>query len=260
MKKVLLSSLIVLVGLVSLSFTPAKDTVLLRLQPKKGATYTINMKTSMMNLMEIQGQSMSSSQIMETRQSLKVLDVNESEVSFEEQTEAIKMTVSQMGMTLTYDSEHPEKTSPMLAEQIEELNATLKVPTTILYTIMGDPITTDEEEPTQNNAIISLPERDVREGFQWTTKRDQTISGTTVAAEITYTVTKISRKSVDVTINGTISGEDEISGSYEGTASLNPETGMVSKSSIKQNLSMTFSQQGLSIPVTMNGTVTVTVE
>ena len=49
-------------------------------------------------------------------------------------------------------------------------------------------------------------------------------------------------------------------GSYEGTASINPQTGMVMNSSIKQNISMTISEQGLSIPMTMVGTTTVEVK
>ena len=97
-------------------------------------------------------------------------------------------------------------------------------------------------------------------GSTWTTSQKQDVSGTEIDATMTYTVTKISKKSVEITVNGTVKGGEEASGTYEGTASIDPQTGLVTKSSIKQSLSMTISQQGMTFPVTINGTTTVTME
>ncbi|MBO6023752.1 MAG: hypothetical protein J6P83_02745 [Bacteroidales bacterium] len=52
----------------------------------------------------------------------------------------------------------------------------------------------------------------------------------------------------------------EVSGSYNGTASIDPQTGMITSSTTKSNLSMTLNEQGLSLPVTMVGTTTVEVK
>lgn len=77
---------------------------------------------------------------------------------------------------------------------------------------------------------------------------------------MTYTVTKISKKSIEIEVKGNIEGGDEASGTYDGTANIDPQTGLITSSSIKQNISTTISEQGLSIPVTINATTTVTLE
>ena len=260
-KKTLIPSLMVLIGFVALSFTPAKDSVMLRLKPKKGETYTVSNKTSLMNLMEIQGQSMSSTQVTETRSSVTVKDLNENDVILEGATEAMKLTVSQMGMVLTYDSEHPEKTSPMIADQVSELSSSLNQPFTKKYDVLGKSIEDDETHAALlGEIIIELPKEPIAVGTKWNTKKTQAISDTELVAEMIYTVSKISKRSIELDVAGTVESGDEVSGTYEGTISLNPETGMVIKSVIKENISMTISQQGLSIPITMNGTTTTTVE
>ena len=82
-------------------------------------------------------------------------------------------------------------------------------------------------------------------------------------SKMTYTVTAISKKSVDVTIAGTIESDGNsngVSGTYTGTASINPQTGIVIQSSTKSNISMTINEQGMSIPMTIVGNTTVEVK
>lgn len=251
---------LVLLGLTTLSFM-AKDGITLRLKPQQGKTYTITSKANMMTMMEVQGQTMNMSQTMETKQSFTAKEVSESESSFETQIEAIKMTISQMGMKFEYDSEHPEKTSPMLASQTQEIDKVIKKLETVKYDLMGNIVDSLEIEMSQLSAAISkLPEEEVSVGSTWTFDRTQNVSGTEIAANMTYTVTAISKKSVDVNISGTVEGNNEISGTYEGTASINPQTGLVMNSSLKTNLSMTINEQGLSIPTTIVGNTTVEVK
>jgi hypothetical protein len=252
--------MLVLVALATLSFM-AKDGITLRLKPQQGKTYTITSKANMMTMMEVQGQTMNMSQTMETKQSFTAKEVSESESSFETQIEAIKMTISQMGMKFEYDSEHPEKTSPMLASQTQEIDKVIKKLETVKYDLMGNIVDSLEIEMSQLSAAITkLPEEEVSVGSTWTFDRTQNVSGTEIAANMTYTVTAISKKSVDVNISGTVEGNNEISGTYEGTASINPQTGLVMNSSLKTNLSMTINEQGLSIPTTIVGNTTVEVK
>lgn len=261
MKKRIIPFLLILIGLSSLPLQ-AQKSITLRLNPKQGHTYTINTKASVMNLMEVQGQSMSSTQIMETRQSFSATDVNAQEVTLEGQLEAIKLTVSQMGMTLTYDSEHPEKTSPLIAGQTEEFAEEINKKGTTKLDPLANLISTDRETGMLQlvSATIGLPEEPVQEGSSWTDQKDQEVSGISIHANMTYKVTKISKKSVEIEINGTIEAGEDVSGSYTGTASIDPATGLVINSSLKQNISMTISEQGMSIPLTMTGTTTTTVE
>ena len=58
-------------------------------------------------------------------------------------------------------------------------------------------------------------------------------------------------------MNGNVA---DISGTYEGTASIDPQTGIMMSNSQKQNISMTISEQGMNIPMTIVGNTTVEVK
>ena len=261
MKKATITLLLILIGLSSLSVKAQKE-VTVRLNPKAGVTYNTTIKNTMMNLMEVQGQNMTSTQSIENKCSFKTKSIDKNGITFEGQNDAIKLSISQMGMMLTYDSEHPEKTSPMLAGQVDELADDLKKPYTIMYDVLGHHIESEEDPETSqiSSAIIELPEEPLKVGSTWTNTKKQEINGTAINATLNYTVTKISKKSVEVDVNGTVEGSYDTSGTYEGTASIDVRTGLIIKSTIKQNISMTLSEQGMTIPMTMNGTTTVTVE
>ncbi len=256
-------ALLVLVALATLSFM-AKDGITLRLRPEQGKTYTLTSKANMMMMMEMQGQSMNMSQNMETRQTFTAKETSDTKSTFETQIDAMKMTISQMGMKLEYDSEHPEKASPMLAGQTQEIEKHLKKPASITYNALGYVIDSIELEMSQlGAAIVELPEEEVTVGSTWTFNKKQEVSGTEINSKMTYTVTAISKKSVDVTVSGTVesnANSGEMSGTYSGTASIHPQTGLVIQSSTKSNLSMTLNEQGMSIPMTIVGNTTVEVK
>ena len=250
--------LLVLMGLAMLSFM-SKDSVTLRLHPVQGKIYTISTKATTMNLMEVQGQTINSTQTMETTQTFTVKETNDKQTTVDTQIDNMKMSVSQMGMKFEYDSDHPEKTSPMIADQTKELEKTIKKLSTITYDAMGNVI--GEEENPLGGAIVKLPEEPISVGSTWTIDKTASVSDMEINSKMTYTVTNISKKGVELSVKGNVeSNSDGVSGTYTGTATINALTGMMTTSSIKSNLSMTISQQGLTIPVTMVGTTTVTVE
>ena len=112
-------------------------------------------------------------------------------------------------------------------------------------------------------AISELPEEELTVGSTWTFNKTQNVGGTEINSKMTYTVTAISKKSVDIDIAGIVESDvasGEMSGTYTGTASINPQTGIVIQSSIKSNISMTINEQGMSIPMTMVGNTTVEVK
>ncbi len=255
-------AMLVLVALATLSFM-AKNGVTLRLKPQQGKTYTINAKANMMMMMEVQGQTMNQAQNMEYRQSFTAKNVTEKDVQLETKIEALKMSISQMGMKLEYDSEHPEKTSPMLAGQTKEMDEAINKTGTIKYDVMGQVIDSLDLEMSQlGGVIIQLPEEELSVGSTWSVDKSQNISGSEMNVHYTYTVTAISKKSVDLTVAGTVTGKgsEEINGNYNGTASIDPQQGFITKSNLKSNLSMTLSQQGMSIPMTIVGTTTMEVK
>ena len=253
--------MLVLVALATLSFM-AKDGVTLRLRPQQGKTCTVTTKANMMMVIEVQGQNMSMTQNMETRQSFTAKEVTDTQSTIETQIEAIKMSMSQMGMKFEYDSEHPEKTSPMLAGQTKEIEEKLHKPTDITYDVLGK-LVGDSIDLAMNQlgVIIELPETEITEGSSWTTTISQETSGVEFGADITYTVKAISKKSIDVTYTGKVNGNiAEISGTYEGTASIDPKTGIITNNTQKQNISLTINEQGMSMPMTIIGNTTVEVK
>ncbi len=253
-------ALLVLVALATLSFM-AKDGITLRLRPEQGKTYTLTSKANMMTMMEVQGQTMNMSQNMETRQSFSVKKVSSAQSFIETQIEAIKMTISQMGMKLEYDSEHPEKTSPMLAGQTKEIENSLNKPITATYDALGKLVGNDlDPEMSQlSNVIVELPEQELTVGSKWNSTKSQTVSNVEINVNMEYTVTAISKKSVDVSFIGNVEST-EVTGTYNGTASINPQTGIMMNSTTKSNISMTINEQGMSLPITMVGTTTVNVK
>ena len=254
-------AMLVLVALATLSFM-AKDGVILRLRPQQGKTYTVTTKANMMTMMEVQGQTMNMSQNLETRQIFSAKEVSDDQSTLETQIEAMKMTISQMGMKLEYDSEHPEKTSPMLAGQTQEIESKLHKPTNLTYNVLGKHVGDSiDASMNQLGVIIELPENEITVGSSWTTTTSQETSGMEFKADITYTVKAISKKSIDLTYTGKVNGSAaEISGTYEGTASIDPQTGIMTHNSQKQNMSMTINEQGMSIPMTIVGNTTVEVK
>ncbi len=259
-KKHFIPMLLVFIGLATLSFSLATG-ITLRLQPKQGQTYTATSKVNAMTMIEVQGQTMNMSQTIDIRQSYIAKEVTNEQSTFETQIEAIKMNMSQMGMKLEYDSEHPEKTSPMLAGQTSEFEKDLKKPVTVTYDAMGK-IVGDDTNLDMNqlsNVILEMPEEELTVGSKWNSKKTQTVSNTDFEVNMEYTVTAISKKSVDVSFTGNAEST-EITGTYNGTASIDPQTGMVINSTTKSNVSMTLNEQGMSMPVTVVGTTTVEVK
>ena len=254
-------TMLVLVALATLSFM-AKDSITLRLHPQQGKNYTITSKANTMNMMEVQGQTVNQSQNMDITQSLTVKEVTDEQSTFETQVESIKMAVSSMGMKFEYDSDHPEKTNPMIADQVKEFEKDLKKSTTITYDALGNVVGDDDlGMSVLGAAIIKLPEEEISEGYQWTLDKNVSVSGMEVSSKMTYTVTSITKKSIELSVKGNVDGSsDGVKGTWDGTMSIDPKTGMTTKSTMKSNISMTISEQGLSIPVTSVGNTTVTIE
>lgn len=250
---------LVFLGLATLSFM-AKDSIVLRLQPQQGKTYTITSKSNMMTKMEVQGQSMTMSQTMENRQSFTAKQVTEAQSLIETQVEAIKMSVSQMGMKFEYDSEHPEKTSPILADQTAELEKNIKKLSTVTYTALGKYLGDDEELGHQlSNVILEFPEEELSVGSKWNLKKEQNVNDINSMVNMEYAVTSISKKSIELSLSGVVESS-EVTGTYNGTASLDPKTGLLMSSTIKSNLSTTVNEQGMSIPMTIIGNTTTEVK
>ena len=260
MKKSISFLLLVLIGFVTVSSAKAQS-VTLKLQPKQGQSYAVVSKASMTTKMTVQGQTMNMFQTMETKQSFTAKSVSSQQCVIESQVDAMKMSISQMGMKLEIDTENPQKTDPMLQEQAKAIEEKLKKPVDLTYDTFGNIVGDYDDVDTSqlSNVIIQLPKQELTVGSKWNMKNTQEVSGTKMVVNMEYTVTAISKKSVDLSFTGNVDSKD-ITGTYSGTASINPQTGIMTKSTTKSNLSMTVSEQDMNIPVTISGNSTVEVK
>ena len=227
----------------------AKDSVKLRLKPQQGKTYTITYKNIATNKMEIQGQSLNHSIEMKMRQTFTAKKVSNTQSVFETQTDALRMSTTVMGMEIVYDSEHPENNSPLFGD----LGSELKQPQTVTYDASGHVIDGTDLSTGQLDAVIlQFPDEELSVGSKWTTKKKQNISGIDYILDTEYEVVSISKKSVDLTFNGVyrLDYTEEIaaSGTYIGTCSIDPQTGIMTSNTGTMNLSMVISEEGISSP------------
>lgn len=266
--KIALPILLVFIGFIAMSFTTGNDSVTLRVNVKKGQTFTMKGKTNQLMTINAQGMNMSVPQTVEMRQSISIEEVNGENVTASSTIDAFKMTMTQMGMKLTYDSEHPENNSPMLASATGEIDKIIGKSFTTVYSNRGELVQSEEIASSisfQNGIFLSFPEEPVHVGSQWTQDTTMSINNIDMKTVNTYTVSEISKKSITLTQTTTMKGDSEsmamdMSMSGEGTIIINRATGLVTKTTSKTNCSMTIEEQGLKMPMTMTMTAEYTVE
>mgnify|MGYP000555725273 CR=1 FL=1 len=224
MKKVL----ILLVMAIAMNVT-AQESVLLRLNYKKGDTYLMTLK-----------QDISSAQMdinMNITASMEVTDVKGTEFSSQMKFTKILMDMSQQGMSVSYDSSVSD----------DELDGTGKAIKSQMAPMLQSVISKKENkfgkvleakaEPTfqgsenVGESSIIFPENAVRVGDTWT--MDKTTNG--VKMHFIYKVKAISKTTVDIELSGKASGAGE--GTIKGTMQIDRETGIVAKSSITTEIS-----------------------
>lgn len=256
MKKHITIILSAIVALTMVSFM-ANDSVLLRLKPQVGKTMTINMKSSQIMTMNVQGQSIANSQTIESKTEMTATNITADSIFCTAKMKSMKMTQSAMGMTMTYDTEHPEDANPMLAGAMKSFQDAIDKEIPFVFDPQGNPL----KMPSENipNISATYPKEAVSVGSQWTSDNTQNIAGTDIVMTATYTVTKITKKETTVNVESVIKS-DIASGTNSGSMVIDNATGLTKTSTIKTNMSLTISEQGLSIPTTVTATTTLNIE
>lgn len=127
--------------------------------------------------------------------------------------------------------------------------------------VVFDPLSKTMKMPSENipNISATYPVEAVSVGSQWTADNTQNIAGTDIVMTATYTVTKITKKETTVNVESVIKS-DIASGTNSGSMVIDNATGLTKTSTIKTNMSLTISEQGLSIPTTVTATTTLNIE
>lgn len=218
------SFLLVLVALVLVSFT-VQESVLLRLRPRADINYFVTYKESNRYI----AQDYDQSNYYESKSSFVVKNSTRTQTEIEAQEESIKVINSNVALASgvsVYDSDNPKYNDSELAGLY---NPFLKKPIVIKYGEMGGSTLQDSILNVENtylcnvfrNVFVSLPKEKISVGSQWSFN----LSG----FAWTYTVTSISKKCIQVDF---VSGceNDNVSIKTEGSASIHPVMGLVTKS------------------------------
>ena len=266
--KIALPILLVFIGFIAMSFTTGNDSVVLRVNVQKGQSYTMKGKINQLMTINAQGMNMSVPQTIEMRQSISIEEVNGENINALSTIEAFKLTMTQMGMKLTYDSEQPENNSPMLAGQTSEIDKIIGKKFTTIYNNRGELIQSEEIASSINSQagiIIPLPEEAIHVGSQWTQDTTMNVNNIDIKTANTYTVSEITKKAIMLTMTSkgiadsqTMTMDMDMSG--EGTVTISRTTGLVTKTTSKSSCSMTIEEQGVKMPMTMTMTAEYTVE
>jgi hypothetical protein len=269
----------------------------IQLNLKKGDVYTL--QTEMSNTMnqQMMGQNINMEQKMTMITALKVVDVLSSgNFVLEQSFNRIKMDMNAYGQNMSFDTENPAASSPMLAPlaKMKEAKITFEVsPSGDISNITGlnemmssiadnnpqagNMIKNIASESTLAATFSYLPKKTVSKGDSYTnTIKLNEMFGMEIASK--YTVSSIKGNIVDldvisdinfapsepITQNG-LKMNMKITGAQNGTFTVNKSDGMATASNMKQTLDMTMGMKNpqngedMSIPMKINSNIKATI-
>ncbi len=269
MKEKILTSILFLFVVISF----AQKSVEMRLKPEVGSVHETEIVMDMDMSMYFQDQKIVTKMGMVFDVDYKTLgrknDINDMEVVFER----MKMTMSNPMMSGEYDSEKEIQTSPF-AEKLNEafegvLGQSINAKVTTLGK-MAEPldllklftdIPADKAEELQErmtNQFIHFPEEKVALGGSWGVKVPMAQVG---EVEFTYTLEKINKKTLEVTVSGVTNSVESLEGVsvtdavIGGDILLDRKTGETISSLINMDMKMKVSVQGQAMDMDMKSVI-----
>lgn len=263
------------------------DPVELKLNLAQNDTFSCTVKMDQKVTTSAMGMNMNIDQNIEMYQTLHVDDAaGDGTFTFTNTTDRfyMKQSMPMMGMPINveYDTDKPEKAGAMgeamgpyfekmkgLAYQVtmDSRGNVLKSNIEEVYERLGlDSLSKKGgSNGVSNNAdqyLSPLPEKPVRKGDSYTV--ESKVSGEIpMSSKNTYTVKEITADKVTMEVKSEfLPGSSEnseyqvdVKGSQTGTVEIDRHTGMTLHSEITQDLKMTLSTNGMSVPMTSKGTI-----
>lgn len=193
----------------------------------------------------------------------------EKEVTFD----AIKMTQSVFGMTLTYDSGDPETWTGMGEKIAAEMNKLIGKTASLVMDEKGNIIEMDMGEITDNddlsnnltsgNTYAVYPEGKVKVGDSWEKDIDP-LEDSDMNVKMKYTLLKFNKKEAIIKLEGVLSGKEiqgeniNLEGTTMGEMTVNAKTGMLITSTMDIELALDLEQQGMKVPANIMSTTVTT--
>ncbi len=256
---------------------------LLKLNPKEGTTGKLIMDINIDITMEMMGQEMKTTQVMEMASNLKVLKntVEEVVTSMKYEYFSVEMDVPMMGK-MEYDT-RKEDNEGMMAEAMEgAFKSLLENEITMVQNHSGKTLRMEGVEDVSavqqgqaNMNITSMlnmsqfPEKPVTIGESW--KKTITDANSPYAFDATYTLKKVENGKVYIGLESDVSMSDlkseeaeataaEMNGKQNGTFIYDQKTMWLIEALINQDFDMSVDQMGMSIPMKMKGDIVLTME
>ena len=253
----IISVCVAVVAFVAMSFMAATG-VALRLNLQKGDNYTVTVKSNQTIVMSAQGQSITQGVLTEQVGTIKVNDAN----TVFSKWESILAKVSSMGMELVYDSKNPDKTSPMLKAQMKQYEELLKAEATYKFDEQGKQVgevNVEEYAGPVQSVIRELPKEEMVKGYTWEKEDSKDVQGMSIKTTVSFTVKEVNKKNVVVDYVCT-GGSDEMKINQTGTLTFDKAKGIVVKDTSKTDITASLSEQGMVIPMKINGTSEIVVK
>jgi hypothetical protein len=239
MKKMLILFLVI-----SANLSLAQNSVLLRLNYEKGATYGVSMKLS-----QDMGTVMSMGMTIDM--DIKILDVTEDTYDSEMRFKNISMDMLQGGNVISFDSsksddELDEGGKMMKTQMAPMLKAVVYAKGNNLGEVLEakvEPNVIGMEDLANQSSNVIYPKEAIKVGSTWSTSKNQ--KG--MEMDFIYTVKSIAKDNITLDLSGKVSGM--ATGSISGSMIIERESGIPLDSQI--NMDMAVSGQELKTKVTM---------
>lgn len=274
------------------TFNTAKEYVL-KYNPEEGTSGTMVMDYTMEIGMDFMGQTLDMDQKMEMGAKMKVTKNTDSEITTEMAYDYFAMSMSNpMVGEMAYDS-RKENNEGLLADQLEASFDELFGKTIILVqdhsgkTLrtegMDDMLGMNQSQGSLDFASVmgmsQFPEGPIKIGDSWEHVMDDASSPMKIAS--TMTLSKVENGKVYISFESEVSGNDnfdmekamedtdaegeetpdlDVSGTQSGSFVYEESTMWLIEGLIKQDLTMTVSQMGMEIPMTINGNMVMVME
>ena len=239
-----MKKLFILFLVVSSTISVAQESVVLRVKQKKGDKFLMKMN-----------QTMTSTAMMMTNNMVMTMEVLDSEKDIftsEIKITKVAMDMMQGTMQMSYDSSKEnddlDEMGQMLKTQIDPLlKVVISTKTNkfgeVLEVVVEPAIQGTEQFKNQNN--VSFPKEPLKVGDTWTNDNEAQGMKTTIE----YKVIKITKDSVSLTANGTISGAG--TGTLKGTFEIDRNTGLTLKSVIDSDINAQGQSMKVGAEITM---------
>lgn len=240
--------ILIFVGLALTSCNNKTKGVLLRYNTKVGETITLN--TTITQSSDLEGQGMST--LITMKMEMTTTDKTDSLVYTQSRLKEMTYKTSIMGETVSFDSNHMEDADPSVAANFQGL---LDRTFDIVFDIYGNVVSAPEDYPQEQGFTAVFPKEMVYVGSQWSRETDNLINGIAAHYKGTYTVKKITAKTTELDLTGTVTA-DALNGEFSGKMLIDNETGITISASM--DMPTTISTAG--ITVTLMQTITITAE